>query len=206
MPGGNRGAHDAFTHMIEYTEEIRGIFALELYQPTVCRSIIEHAKGVGAWKEAKVSEHTKGVFSPATRPEARRASVLAPARESEIRREFDEKMESLIKPLVKEVWGVEFRRHSETHFVRYRPGNYYTPHSDTGLHRSDRYFTVICYLNDDFEGGQTSFPQLNYRVTPRCGKGVIFPATYLHCAEPVTHGEKYVLVSWLTGPPPTRWI
>lgn len=192
--------------MIEYTEEIRGIFAVELYQPSACRSIVEQAKEVDAWKEAKVSEDAKGVFSPATRLEARRASVLAPARRSEISREFDEKMESLIKPFVKEVWGVHIRQHAETHFVRYRPGNYYRPHSDTGLHRSDRYFTIICYLNDDFEGGETSFPQLNYRVAPCSGKAVIFPATYLHCAEPVTFGEKYVLVSWLTGPPPTRWI
>jgi predicted 2-oxoglutarate/Fe(II)-dependent dioxygenase YbiX len=192
--------------MIEYTEEIRGIFAVELYQPGVCRSIVEQAKEVEAWKEAKVSEDTKGVFSPATRPEARRASVAAMARHSEISREFDEKMESLIKPLVKEAWGVHIRQHAETHFVRYCPGNYYTPHTDTGLHRSDRYFTVICYLNDDFEGGETSFPQLNYRVKPRSGKAVICPATYLHCAEPVTSGEKYILVSWLIGPPPTRWI
>jgi predicted 2-oxoglutarate/Fe(II)-dependent dioxygenase YbiX len=192
--------------MIQYLEEIQGILAVELYQPGACRSIVEHAKDVDAWTEAKVSQRVKDEFNSATRPEARRASVLAPSRESEIRREFDLKMESIIKPLVKEVWGVDLRQHSETHFVRYCPGNYYTAHSDTGLHRSDRYFTVICYLNDDFEGGQTSFPQLNHRITPRCGKAVIFPATYLHCAEPVTSGEKYILVSWLTGPPPTRWI
>lgn len=192
--------------MIQHTKEIQGIFAVELYQPGACRSIIEHAKDVDGWTEAKVSHRVKDQFNPATRPEARRASVLAPPRESEIRREFDLKMESIIKPLVIEVWGVDLKQHSETHFVRYCPGNYYTPHSDTGLHRSDRYFTIICYLNDDFEGGQTSFPQLNYRITPRCGKAVIFPATYLHCAEPVTRGEKYIIVSWLTGPPPTRWI
>jgi predicted 2-oxoglutarate/Fe(II)-dependent dioxygenase YbiX len=201
-----QGRARRFYSMIEYTEEIAGIFAVELYQPSVCRSIVEYANNLDAWKEAKVTEHAKGAFSPATRPEARLASVLALARESEIRREFDEKMESIVKPLVKEVWGVDLKQHAETHFVRYCPGNYYTPHSDTGLHRSDRYFTVLCYLNDDFEGGQTSFPQLNYRVAPRCGKAVIFPATYLHCAEPVTSGEKYILVSWLTGPPPTRWI
>jgi prolyl 4-hydroxylase len=192
--------------MIQYTQEIPGILAVELYQRSACRSIVEHAKDVDAWTEAKVSHRVKDEFNPATRPEARRASVLAPSRESDIRREFDLKMENVVKPLVKEVWGVDLRQHAETHFVRYSPGNYYTPHSDTGLHRSDRYFTVVCYLNDDFEGGQTSFPRLDYKVTPRSGKAVIFPATYLHCAEPVTSGEKYILVSWLTGPTPTRWI
>jgi prolyl 4-hydroxylase len=192
--------------MIQYTEEIPGILAVELYQSSACRSIVEHAREVDAWTEAKVTERVKDEFNSATRPEARRASVLAPSKESEIRRGFDLKMESIVKPLVKETWGVDLRQHAETHFVRYSPGNYYTPHSDTGLNRSDRYFTVICYLNDDFEGGQTSFPQLDYRITPRSGKAVIFPATYLHCAEPVISGEKYILVSWLVGPAPTKWI
>lgn len=192
--------------MIQYTKEIPGILAVQLYDACACRSIIEHAKDVDAWTEAKISVRVEGGFNPATKPETRRASVLAPARKSELRQEFDEKMESLIKPLVKEVWGVSLKQHNETHFVRYVPGNYYTPHSDTGLHRNDRYFTVLCYLNDDFEGGQTSFPQLNYSISPRSGKAVIFPATYLHCAEPVSSGEKYVLVSWLTGPQPTRWL
>lgn len=192
--------------MIQYTEEIPGILAVELYQSSACRLIVEHAREVDAWTEAKVSHRVKDEFNSATRPEARRASVLAPSKESEIRRGFDLKMESIVKPLVKETWGVDLRQHVETHFVRYSPGNYYMPHSDTGLNRSDRYFTVICYLNDDFEGGQTSFPQLDYRITPRSGKAVIFPATYLHCAEPVLSGEKYILVSWLVGPTPTKWI
>lgn len=192
--------------MVAYTEEIPGILAVEIFDAGECRSITDHAKSVESWAEAKVSAPSVGGFNPATRLEARRASVLAPARESEIRRSFDQKMDALIKPVVEEVWAVELKQHSETHFVRYSPGNYYRPHSDTGLNRSDRYFTVICYLNDDFEGGRTSFPQLDYSVIPRTGKAVIFPATYLHCAEPVTSGEKYVLVSWLTGPPPIRWI
>lgn len=192
--------------MVEYTEEITGIFALQLYDAQACRSLIEKTRQAGAWTDAKVSARVAGGFNPATHAEARSASVLAPAADSEIRRVFDEKMESIIKPLVNRVWRAQLKQHAETHFVRYASGNYYTPHSDTGVHRQDRYFTVVCYLNEDFEGGQTSFPKLNYMVAPRTGKAVIFPSTYLHCAEPVTSGEKYILVSWLTGPPPVQWI
>ena len=192
--------------MIEYKEEIAGILALQLFEVHTCRLILEQAKEVRSWTDAKVSAQVEGRFDPATKPERRRASVLAPASESEIRRDFDGKMESIVKPLVEKLWGVPIQQHSETHFVRYSPGHYYTPHTDTGIHRTDRYFTVIAYLNDDFEGGKTSFPTLNYAVSPQGGKAVIFPSTYLHCAEPVISGEKYVLVSWLTGPPPVRWI
>ena len=207
MRAGETAARALPVHnMVEYTEEIAGIYSLQLYDAQACRSLIEQAKQNAAWQEARVSERVAEGFNPATRTEARRASVMAPAAESEIRRVFDEKMESVVKPLVKRLWRVDLKRHSETHFVRYAPGNYYTPHSDTGIHRNDRFFTVVCYLNEDFEGGETSFPKLNYRVVPRSGKAVIFPSTYLHCAEPVTKSEKYILVSWLTGPPPLQWI
>ncbi|MDT4967772.1 MAG: hypothetical protein QOJ64_2509 [Acidobacteriota bacterium] len=192
--------------MSAYTEEIPGILAVEIFDAVQCRTIAEYVRLSQSWAEAKVSAPSAAGFNAATRLEARRASVLAPTRESDARRVFDEKMESIIKPVVKDAWGVGLREHKDTHFVRYATGNYYRPHSDTGTNRADRYFTVICYLNADFEGGNTSFPQLKYSITPRPGKAVVFPATYLHCAEPVTKGEKYVLVSWLTGAPPIRWL
>ena len=187
--------------MIKYREEVAGVFAVQLYDECACRSIMNELQRSARWAEARVSARSPDGFNPATRVDARRASVLALPAKSEIRREFDEKMDCVIKPLVREVWRVCLKQHSETHFVRYMQGNYYTPHSDTGVNRTDRYFTILCYLNDDFEGGETGFPKLNHRVKPCCGKAVVFPATYLHSAEPILSGEKYILVSWLTGPP-----
>jgi predicted 2-oxoglutarate/Fe(II)-dependent dioxygenase YbiX len=94
-----------------------------------------------------------------------------------------------------------------TQLVRYKPGGHYVPHTDAGADEfANRYFTVLCYLNQDFEGGKTSFPSLNYAATPRAGKALIFPATYLHCAEPVVRGEKLILLSWVCGPVPIRWV
>jgi predicted 2-oxoglutarate/Fe(II)-dependent dioxygenase YbiX len=90
--------------------------------------------------------------------------------------------------------------------VRYSPGDYYVAHSDVIPGDDYRYFTVLCYLNEEFEGGQTSFPVLGHRVTPRAGTAVVFPSSYLHRAEPVAGGEKYVIVTWLCGPPPVRWL
>lgn len=195
------------SYMIEYTEEVAGILGIQLYDAGECREMVEHANETDAWTQAQVSQRAQGDdFNPADRPETRLAQVLAPTENSALRRHFDAKMERIIKPLVRQVWQVDLRQHSETHFVRYAAGHYYNPHSDTGLNRLDRYFTTICYLNEGFAGGHTSFPQLGYSVTPRVGRAIIFPATYLHYAEPILSGEKYILVSWLTGPPPMRWI
>jgi hypothetical protein len=35
---------------------------------------------------------------------------------------------------------------------------------------------------------------------------VVFPATYVHRAERLISGEKYIIVSWLNGREPIKWI
>lgn len=192
--------------MIEYEEEIPGVLSVWLYDAPSCRAIIARAVESSAWAAARVSARAGAeAFAPADRPQTRSAYVLSAHSQPETARDFDRRMEEVIKPLASSAWRVELKEHSGTHLVRYSPGNYYRPHTDTGANLLGRYFTVLCYLNDDFEGGATSFPLLRYAVRPRAGKAVIFPSTYTHSAEPVKRGEKYVIVSWLTGPPPVRW-
>ncbi|MGA8311890.1 MAG: 2OG-Fe(II) oxygenase, partial [Terriglobales bacterium] len=98
-------------------------------------------------------------------------------------------------------------RQEGTEIVRYSPGGHYVPHKDANeLELANRYFTVLCYLNDSFEEGKTSFTSLNFTAAPAAGKTLVFPSRYLHCAEPVTRGEKFVFITWLCGPPPIKWI
>jgi predicted 2-oxoglutarate/Fe(II)-dependent dioxygenase YbiX len=190
----------------EYAEEVRGVFSVRLYDARSCRAILRRAGASDDWGAAEVSVEEDEGYGSSVEEETRRASALTPARDSPIVREFDRRMNRVVKPLVRRLWGVGLRRHTGTHLVRYTRGNFYAPHTDAALDVSDRYFTVLCYLNDDFEGGQTSFPLLGHSVEPRTGKAVIFPATYLHSSEPVLSGEKYVLVTWLMGPEPPAWI
>jgi hypothetical protein len=192
---------------VRYVEEVPGILSVKLYDAARCRSIIRQARSMNGWAKAEVGvEDDDHIYGGAVEPETRMASVLTPSTRSGIVTDFNEKMSSVIKPLVREFWHVNLKRHSDTHLVRYVPGDFYEAHTDAGLDMNDRYFTVLCYLNEGFGGGATGFPALDYSVTPRSGKAVIFPSTYLHCAEPLTKGEKYVLVSWLIGSEPTRWI
>jgi hypothetical protein len=191
--------------MAEYTEEVRGVLSLPLYDAETCRALVEQVNAAGAWRRAEVSLLDEGGYRSVVMEE-RSASVFAPSAESEAARLFDAKMNGVVKPLVKRVWGVEMAAHSAMHLVRYLPGDYYHTHTDVTLEDPYRYFSVVCYLNNDFEGGHTAFPDLGHAVAPRCGKTVVFPSTYLHRAEPVTRGKKYVIVSWLTGRPPVRWI
>jgi hypothetical protein len=193
--------------MIPYTEESHHIFAVQLYTAAECRRVVESVRSLDTWQSAQVREPTdEGGFDSFTRPEIRSTSILRWSDDEVIYKEFDVKMQSVIKPLIKQIWGVDFTEHGGTQILRYAPGGHYVAHSDAGEDLQDRYFSIVCYLNDDFEGGQTSFPFLDYAATPLRGKAIIFPSKYLHRAEPILDGEKYVLVSWVLGPTPIRWI
>ena len=54
-------------------------------------------------------------------------------------------------------------------------------------------FSILIYLNDDFAGGATSFPDLRRRFDPEAGNALVFGHAHRHCGSPVTSGIKYVL-------------
>lgn len=188
---------------IRFTRETDGIVAVSLFQPRSCQAMIEAVKGHAGWDSAKVSRRGEdGLMRSVIDTNHRTAHVLYSEHLTDVCRKFDVKMNEILKPLVRHLWGHELTEHAGTQLVRYAPGGHYIVHSDVGRMTRNRYYTVLCYFNDGFAGGGTHFPSLKYSVTPRCGKAVIFPSGYLHCGETVVSGEKYVLVSWITGPIP----
>jgi predicted 2-oxoglutarate/Fe(II)-dependent dioxygenase YbiX len=62
----------------------------------------------------------------------------------------------------------------------------------------DRDYSMLFYVNDDYEGGHINCLMFNYRYEPRRGDLVLFPSDhrYVHTAEPVTRGNRYAIVSW----------
>jgi prolyl 4-hydroxylase len=79
---------------------------------------------------------------------------------------------------------------------RYGPGERHGAHWDTVVHLEGgvrSLVTLVFYLNDDFNGGETDFPELSQRVTPRAGRALLFQHRILHEATEVRAGEKFVL-------------
>jgi prolyl 4-hydroxylase len=81
------------------------------------------------------------------------------------------------------------------------------PSNIASVQRSgQRVSTLIVYLNDVEEGGQTLFPESGLAVTPRKGSALYFeycnsagqldPAS-LHAAAPVQAGEKWIVTKWV---------
>jgi 2-oxoglutarate-Fe(II)-dependent oxygenase superfamily protein len=193
--------------MLPYREESPGIVSVALYTAAESASIVKELRHLQGWQPALVRHARDAVnYEILTRPEMRSASTIVSAGSAKFHREFDARMNATLKPLIKQHWQIDLTKHSGTQILRYGPGDHYVPHHDTGPGLHHRYLSVVCYLNDDFTGGQTSFPGLDYAVAPESGKAIVFPSNYLHGSEPVTAGEKFVIVSWVNGPTPVNWI
>jgi hypothetical protein len=76
----------------------------------------------------------------------------------------------------------------------------YGPHFDGFTpDSSNRLLSVIVYLNNVDEGGETSFPDLDINVIPVKGKILIFPAQFpmLHEGKIPISGDKYIISTFV---------
>jgi len=66
----------------------------------------------------------------------------------------------------------------------------------TNLKTAKRFMVIFIYLNDDFSGGETGFPQFEVMVKAKQGNMLLFPAmwNWLHKGYPVQgKNPKYIL-------------
>ena len=81
-------------------------------------------------------------------------------------------------------------------------GGYFKRHRDNlSPQTAFRDFAVSMNLNTpEYEGGELVFPEFSDdRYNPPAGSAVIFSASLLHEAMPVTRGRRYVALSFLSG-------
>ncbi len=93
------------------------------------------------------------------------------------------------------------------HILRYTSGQEYKPHLDAipGI-ANQRVLTVLVYLNDGYQGGETDFPELGISVGGAMGDALLFrnltadgradPRTR-HSGLPVTSGVKWLATRWI---------
>lgn len=94
--------------------------------------------------------------------------------------------------------------------LHYLPGQEYKAHHDffsaTSNVANNRISTLVMYLNDVEQGGETYFPHLKLSITPKKGMAVYFEYFYndpllndltLHGGAPIEVGEKWVATQWM---------
>ena len=88
--------------------------------------------------------------------------------------------------------------HEQYQMLKYSEGEQYKAHYDSGT-RMGRAISCLCYLNNNYEGGELEFPNFKIKIKPEPGMLLLFPSNfaYMHQAHPVTNGTKYTIVTWL---------
>ncbi|WP_041967556.1 2OG-Fe(II) oxygenase [Mesobacillus selenatarsenatis] len=92
--------------------------------------------------------------------------------------------------------------------LNYKIGQEYKAHFDffTSNVSNPRISTLVMYLNDVEQGGETYFPKLNFSVSPQKGSAVYFEYFYdnqdlndltLHGGAPVVIGDKWAATQWM---------
>ena len=81
--------------------------------------------------------------------------------------------------------------------LRYSSDEYFRPHSDDSP-ATPRRVSGLCYLNNNFDGGELEFTFAGVLYKPHPGDIVLFPSNfpYAHAARPVSNGTKYSIVNW----------
>lgn len=76
----------------------------------------------------------------------------------------------------------------------------YVYHNDYAVtSKATRILTFIWYLNDVCEGGETEFLSGKYKIQPKAGKFLLFPASWMfpHCGKIPLSCDKYIITGWM---------
>ena len=107
--------------------------------------------------------------------------------------------------------GSSYKEGEPLQILHYSREQEYKLHSDAlPKTESQRIKTLIIYLNDDYGGGETYFPNLQLRYRGRTGDALMFSnvdtndrmaSQMIHAGLPVSSGEKYIASKWIRRAP-----
>ena len=86
---------------------------------------------------------------------------------------------------------------SELYLIKFVEGFHLSPHVDTESAELN-HIASIYYINDDYEGGEISFPDHNLRIKPKPNSLIFFPGNenYEHEVTKILSGDRYSSSMW----------
>jgi hypothetical protein len=81
----------------------------------------------------------------------------------------------------------------------------YKPNTNMGIHKDDELdstvqYGVVIYLNDNYEGGEIYYPELNITIKPKARSIIIHPAGLAHGVTTIKgNNTRYILSSFVRG-------
>ena len=121
----------------------------------------------------------------------------------------------LVNARISLVTGAPVIHQEVTNILHYARAQEYSAHYDfyppeVAAQKGQRVATMLVYLNDAYEGGETEFPKLNWRFKGKAGDALLFfslspeglpESASLHAGLPVTKGDKWLLSKWIRDRP-----
>lgn len=116
-----------------------------------------------------------------------------------------------VEKRVSQIMNIPVEHGEGLQILNYKPGQEYKAHFDffsasARPVKNPRISTLVMYLNDVEEGGETYFPKLGLSVSPQKGMAVYFEYFYdnqelndltLHGGAPVVIGDKWAATQWM---------
>jgi hypothetical protein len=107
---------------------------------------------------------------------------------------------------IKELYKVDEIYPDLFQVIRWFPGMEQQPHADdmTDTENNEwfhhRDFGAIIYLNNDYKGGETYYPQHNQSIVPEVGKLAVHPGTpdHMHGVTKIENSVRYTIASFWT--------
>jgi prolyl 4-hydroxylase len=188
------------------------IFTIEAFiQPEACAWFIEYARRRPEPSTVRDGATGLDVLSSGRSATTAGSSALEP-----------DLVLQLAKLRIAETIQTHVAHQEPTTILRYEPGQEYLAHYDLIRPQEEaaaeeelrtlgqRIATVLVYLNEGYEGGETYFPHLDWGFKGKTGDALIFwnmSATgererlSLHAGLPVKAGEKWLLSQWVRAKP-----
>ncbi|MBY6054341.1 2OG-Fe(II) oxygenase [Cytobacillus firmus] len=125
--------------------------------------------------------------------------------------EGENELVSRIEKRVSQIMNIPVEHGEGLQILNYKIGQEYKAHFDffsstSKAASNPRISTLVMYLNDVEQGGETYFPKLNLSVSPQKGMAVYFEYFYndqnlndltLHGGAPVVIGDKWAATQWM---------
>ncbi len=172
-----------------------------LFEPDFCRRLIEHFERGDHVDGAVASMDPAGaLYNKLDAGKKRRRDLVLDGREP-IQAEVAAILSARLVPEIARAFHAEADFLDRVVIARYDDtGGYFNRHRDnTSPHLAYRQFALSVNLNTgDYGGGALRFPEFNdVAYNPPAGAGIVFSASLLHEASPVTRGSRYVLLTFL---------
>lgn len=158
----------------------------DFFSPQECDDLIIRSEQTG-FEEAQVQVDGKQVMLKGIRNNSRILFTdvdLAKRIWNRFKPYAVEHFENRIASGLNELFRI-YKYEPDQHFKKHRDGSFVRNETEASL------FTLLIYLNDDFEGGETSFDR--YTVKPKRGTALVFYHPLKHTGETVLSGVKYAL-------------